>query len=208
MIRKGRQYGAAHGGRAPQRGFTYVALLAAIVIIGISMGAAGKYWSHVKKRDSEEELLFRGGQYRQAIERYYLAKAPHTLPQTIEQLLKDDRFPQAKRHLRLQYTDPITGDELEVIRDLTKGNRIVGVFSKSDREPLKKTGFSEANNDFENKNMYSEWKFIFVAPQAQHMPPGQRPFAPSQPFPPGQRSFPATQPRQPGAPMFPPPVPK
>ena len=32
------------------RGFTYIALLAAIVIIGISLGAAGKDWSNVMQR--------------------------------------------------------------------------------------------------------------------------------------------------------------
>ncbi len=54
-------------------GFIYIALLAALVIIGISLGAAGKYWQNVVLRDKEEDLLFRGDQYRQAIERYYTA---------------------------------------------------------------------------------------------------------------------------------------
>src|SRR5512139_3904561 len=60
--------------RTQNSGFTYIALLAAIVILGISMGAAGKYWSYVLQREKEEELLFRGEQYRLAIERYYSAK--------------------------------------------------------------------------------------------------------------------------------------
>ena len=34
-------------------GFTYIALLAAIVIIGISLGATGRYWSNVVLRDKE-----------------------------------------------------------------------------------------------------------------------------------------------------------
>ena len=158
--------------RTQNSGFTYVALLVAIVIIGISMGAAGKYWSFVMQREREEELLFRGSQYRQAIERYYFAKAPNAYPQNIEQLLKDDRFPQAKRHLRQQYRDPVTGEEFEVFRDLTKGNRITGVYSMSGREPLKKTEFTDADKEFENKKKYSDWKFLFTPPAAQPAHPG------------------------------------
>jgi type II secretory pathway pseudopilin PulG len=153
--------------RCAPAGFTYIALLAAIVIIGISMSAAGKYWQNVMMREKEEELLFRGEQYRLAIERYFLAKAPNAYPQDIDQLVKDDRFPQAKRHLRQKYLDPMTGEEFEVFRDLTKGNRITGVFSKSKKEPLKKTGFPDQYKDFENKALYSDWKFLFSPPAAQ-----------------------------------------
>jgi len=138
-------------------GFTYVALLAAIVIIGISMGAAGKYWSFVMQRDKEEELLFRGEQYRLAIERYYRAlPGRNAYPPSIEELLKDSRTPAGKRHLRQAYKDPITGEDFEIIRDQTKGNRITGVLSTSDKEPLKKTGFPDQYPDFENKTAYKD----------------------------------------------------
>ena len=181
-------------------GFTYIALLAAIVIIGISMSAAGKYWQNVMMREKEEELLFRGGQYRLAIERYFLAKAPNAYPQNIDQLLKDDRFPQAKRHLRQKYLDPVTGEEFEVFRDLTKGNRITGVFSKSDKEPLKTADFPDQYKDFENKKQYSDWKFLFTPSAAQ---PGQgvpAPLRPGQGLPgqPAPGGFRPPQPVQPG----------
>jgi type II secretory pathway pseudopilin PulG len=141
-------------------GFTYVALLAAIVILGISMGAAGKFWSYVMQREREEELLFRGEQYSAAIERY--VKANNTYPQSIESLLNES--PKLKRNLRQQYKDPITREDFELFRDMTKGNRITGVYSKSDKEPLKKTGFPEQQKDFENKTAYNEWKFIYTLP--------------------------------------------
>src|SRR5574341_508739 len=87
-------------------GFTYTALLAAIVIIGITLGAAGKYWSHVMLREKEEELLFRGEQYRQAIERYYTAlPGRNEYPPDIDNLLKDGRTATGKRHLREKYED-------------------------------------------------------------------------------------------------------
>ena len=169
------------------RGFTYVALLAAIVIIGISLGAAGKYWQNVMMREKEEELLFRGGQYRLAIERYFLA-IPGTFqyPQNIDDLLKDSRSAAGKRHLRQKYLDPITNEDFEVIRDQTKGNRITGVYSKSDKEPLRTAGFAEPDKEFEGKKKYNEWKFLFTQPQGQPGQPGQRvlPGQPGNPPPP------------------------
>ena len=155
-------------------GFTYVALLAAIVILGISMGAAGKYWSFVMQREKEEELLFRGEQYRLAIERYsHALPGRNAYPPSIEELLKDSRTPTAKRHLRQAYKDPITGEDFEVYKDITKGNRITGVYSKSDKEPLKKTGFPEQFQDFENKTAYKEWKFVYTLPMATTPTTGQ-----------------------------------
>lgn len=155
-------------------GFTYVALLAAIVILGISMGAAGKYWSFVMQREKEEELLFRGEQYRLAIERYYRAlPGRNAYPPSIEELLKDSRTPTAKRHLRQAYRDPITGEDFEVVRDQTKLNRITGVYSKSDKEPLKKSGFPEQYQEFENKMAYNEWKFVYTVPMATTPTTGQ-----------------------------------
>jgi hypothetical protein len=113
-------------------------------------------------RDKEEELLFRGEQYRAAIGRYYLAiPGRNQYPQSIDDLLKDNRTAQGRRHLRHKYPDPITGEEYEVIREQARGNRITGVFSKSDKAPLRKTGFREPYQDFEGKDKYSEWKFIF-----------------------------------------------
>lgn len=149
----------------PQSGFTYIALLAAIVIIGISLGAAGKYWQNVMMREKEEELMFRGEQYRLAIERYVNAfPGRFQFPPSIDELLKDSRSAAGKRHLRQQYKDPITGEDFEAVRDQTKGNRITGVYSKSEKEPLRTTGFEAPYKDFEGKKKYNEWKFVFMPP--------------------------------------------
>ena len=123
------------------RGFTYIGLLTILVIIGISLGAAGKYWSHVMLRDKEEELIFRGEQYRVAIERYYTASPAKIYPSSIDDLLKDPRSPTGKRHLRRQYKDPITGEDFEVIKDPKFNNRIVGVRSTSNKDCLKQSEF-------------------------------------------------------------------
>ena len=158
-------------------GFAYIALIVVIVIIGISLGAAGRYWSNVVLRDKEEELLFRGDQYRQAIELYY--KAVPTAPQypsSIDDLLMDKRTATGRRHLRQRYKDPISGEDVVEIRN-TITKRIIGVNSPSDKQPLKQGGFPAIYskklipiplqagfpgnaNDFEEKGKYSEWLFI------------------------------------------------
>jgi type II secretory pathway pseudopilin PulG len=157
-------------------GFTYIALLAAIVIIGISLASAGKYWQNVLLREKEEELLFRGDQYRQAIERYYTALPGRAeLPPSVDELLKDDRTAAGKRHLRRVYKDPITGEDFEILRDQAQGNRITGVFSRSEKEPLKRAAFPEPYGDFAGKQSYSEWKFVFTVPQPATGATGTRP---------------------------------
>jgi len=156
------------------RGFTYVALLAAIIIIGISLGAAGKYWQNVMMREKEQELLFRGDQYRIAIERYVTALPGRAqYPPSIEELLKDSRSAAGKRHLRQKYKDPVTNEDFELIRDKARGNRIIGVYSKSDKQPLKVKGFPEQYRSFEGKLMYSDWKFVYSPTAGQQgLPPG------------------------------------
>ncbi len=152
------------------RGFTYIALLAALVIIGISLGAAGKYWQNVMLRDKEEELLFRGDQYRQAIELYYTAKTPNQYPQSIDDLLVDNRTGSGKRHLRQRYKDPFTGEDFVEIRDpLT--NRITGVHSGSDKTPLKQANFPVPYEDFAGKEKYSDWQFVSTIKTVQPVMP-------------------------------------
>lgn len=149
--------------------------------MGIVMASAGKYWQNVVRREQEAELLFRGDQYRRAIERYYNAKSgANKFPPNIDALLSDDRFPQARRHLRRLYKDPVTGEDFGLITAQTASGAaalpasvrttpgIIGVYSKSDKEPLKQTTFPDEYKDFEGKKRYSDWKFLYTAPQQAH----------------------------------------
>jgi type II secretory pathway pseudopilin PulG len=163
------------------RGFAYIALLVAIIIIGISLGAAGKYWSNVMLRDKEEELLYRGDQYRRAIERYVSAiPGSQAYPQRIDDLLTDNRTATGKRHLRQKYKDPISGEDFVEIRN-TLDKSIIGVRSPSEKEPLKKAGFPDIYNStqvvarpgypdgynvFTGKTKYSEWLFVATVTSA------------------------------------------
>jgi len=151
-------------------GFAYIALLAAIVIIGISLGAAAKYWSNMSLRDKEQELLYRGDQYRKAIEHYSYAVPGRTeFPQNLEDLLQDNRSAVPRHHLRRKYKDPITGEDFVEIRDQVS-RRIIGVNSPSDKEPLKKSNFPNDYKDFEGKKKYNEWKFVYLSPLGPLVP--------------------------------------
>jgi len=143
-------------------GFTYIALLAIIVIIGISLGAAGKYWQNVMIRDKEEELLFRGDQYRRAIEHYFFALPGNPqYPQSIDDLLTDNRTAVGKHYLRRKYKDPVEGKYFTEIRD-PLSNRIIGVHSGSNKKPLKHANFSKLDTDFKGKTKYSDWQFVSI----------------------------------------------
>ncbi len=155
---------------ARARGFTYIALLAAIIILGIVLGSAGKYWQNVMQREKEEELLFRGNQYRQAIERYYNSPPGGQFPNSVDDLVTDNRTSTGKRHLRQKFKDPMTGEDFQLVRDAEQGNRITGVFSKSQAAPLRTTGFPEEDKDFEGKTKYSEWQFVFTPAQPLQRP--------------------------------------
>jgi type II secretory pathway pseudopilin PulG len=158
-------------------GFTYIGLLVILIIIGISLGAAGKYWQNVMVREREEELLFRGDQYKQAIERYSSAVPGRPqFPRTIDDLLQDNRTLRGKRYLRHRYKDPITGDDFVVVEVMdATGKHIVGVRSSSDRTPLKQANFPDAYQDFAGKTKYSEWQFLAALPQAQQGVPVLQP---------------------------------
>jgi type II secretory pathway pseudopilin PulG len=145
-----------------ERGFTYLWILFAVIILGASLGAAAESWVTAQRREKERQLLFVGNQYRQAIGRYY-ATTPgpaKRFPLTLEVLLKDPRHPGTLRHLRKLYPDPITGsNEWGLIE--APGGGIAGVYSLSETQPMKVAHFTGDDRNFENKEKYSEWMFLY-----------------------------------------------
>jgi hypothetical protein len=80
-------------------------------------------------------------------------------PQELADLLQDNRFPQAKRHIRRLYPDPISNsDEWGLLRSID--GRITGVYSRSDATPFKRSGFSAEWSGFEGLEHYSDWQFV------------------------------------------------
>jgi type II secretory pathway pseudopilin PulG len=167
-------------------GFTYIAALMLVVIMGIMLSVAAQSWTMVMKREREAELLFRGKQIVDAIARWQnpTGAAGVTRPSRslddLSYLLKDPGSAAKVRYLRkdpkTSYNDPITGKEWEVIRDNARGG-IIGVASKSEEKPLKQKKFVEMFypldpqrdnylitmfKGFEGKSKYKDWQFVYL----------------------------------------------
>lgn len=150
--------------RRRERGFTYIALLLLIAIMGVALAAESEVWYMAMKREKEQQLLFEGHQFRKALNRYYYSRGglPGRFPTSLEDLLKDPRYPDTRRHLRQIHLDPITGS---ANWGTVKGpnGEIYGVYSLSEEEPAKKANFSLEDAAFEGKKKYSDWKFMISA---------------------------------------------
>lgn len=141
-----------------QRGYTYLMVLAAVVVIGILAEVATVAQSRIVRADKEAELLFRGLAYRDAIRRYYEAEEPKRFPRTLQDLVADPRLAR-QRHIRELYPDPFEG-EWTLIRAADGG--IQGVASASRLEPLKQAEFRPGLEQFAGAVSYTEWLFEYV----------------------------------------------
>ena len=150
-----------------QSGFTYLAALLAVALMGFGLATAGMVWHTTQQREKERELLFVGDQFRQAIEIYYQISpgVGKRYPRSLEALLQDDRFPAGHRYLRQVYADPLTG-KLEWGTVAAPDGGVMGVYSLSEEIPIKTGNFSDLDKDFEGKHKYVDWKFIYLPPSA------------------------------------------
>lgn len=145
--------------RVREAGFTYIGLLFTIVILGITLSTVGVLWSTQIRRDREADLLYAGGQIRDAIGRYRAAGGKY--PQELTDLLLDQRTPAVRRYLRHLYPDPMTNSrDWELIMAPEGG--ILGVASLSQSKPIKVTGFAPVDAAFEKAECYCDWKFIYT----------------------------------------------
>lgn len=153
-----------HSGRgdAAQLGYTYLALLITVAVIGIGLVAASEVWSQTRQREKEQELLFIGEQFRQAIGAYYerTPGAVKRYPEKLQDLLEDKRYLAKQRYLRKLFVDPITGKaDWGVVP--APGGGIMGVYSKSEDRPLKTANFGDENKNFEGARRYAQWRFVY-----------------------------------------------
>ena len=146
--------------RAGQGGFTYLGLLFAIAILGITLATVGVVWSTQIRRDREAELLFIGDQFRVAIGRY--VQSGGIYPRALADLVEDKRVPVPRRFLRRVYADPMTGNaDWQLIHTADGG--IMGVASSSQQQPIKVAGFPTADAAFADAACYCDWTFNYVA---------------------------------------------
>ena len=150
----------ANGSAGGERGFTYLGVLFLVVLMGAALAGTGQLWSTASQRAKERELLWVGGQYARALRSYYRSSGGVAqYPRRLEDLLEDKRVPMVRRHLRRLYPDPITNSlDWGLVRSVDGG--ITGVYSRSEREPMKTHGFAPPWTDFAGATRYSGWQFV------------------------------------------------
>jgi type II secretory pathway pseudopilin PulG len=154
---------------APQRGFTYLGLLMAVVVMGLMLTIVARVWTTTEQREREIQLLFAGHQFRNAIAGYFARR--HQYPPTLQDLLGDPDATLPQRYLRRLYLDPMTGTtQWQPIP--APGGGIMGVASTSTLKPLKHGQFEPLDVSFSDAECYCAWQFVFVPRY------GRRPAAP------------------------------
>ena len=94
---------ARRRGARPEVGYAMAALLVGMSVMAIVLTAAMPTWSHMIRREKEEELIFRGNQYARAINQYQ-RKFANASPPSLDVLIE-------QRLLRKKWKDPLGVDK-------------------------------------------------------------------------------------------------
>ena len=89
--------------RSSQAGFTLVGMIIIFTVMAVLISVAMPIWSKVIQREKEEELIFRGMQYAEAIRVFQLRNGRY--PLRLEELVTV-----RPRAIRQLWTDPLTED--------------------------------------------------------------------------------------------------
>ncbi|MEK7235887.1 MAG: hypothetical protein AAB242_04655 [Nitrospirota bacterium] len=142
---------------------TYLMLMFAIVLIGITTTAAAKQWKVIVQRELEADLLAKGIEIQNALALYSATmKAGRVVPGEIypQSLAELTRLP--KPFLRKVYGDPMGHGQWDLVRAPTGG--IMGVRSKSKGKPIKEKNFPLEVRHFEGRPTYYDWVFQYPNP--------------------------------------------
>lgn len=145
-----------------QGGFTYLWVLLMVAFMGVALTLAAEVDQTIVNRDRENRLLAVGREFQRAIGSYYESQhigGKKEYPASLEDLLQDPRFPGVKRHLRKLYTDPVTGKSEWGIKRV--GGRIVGIYSLSEKAPIKQANFEVGLEYLHGAKKYSDWVFVY-----------------------------------------------
>ena len=149
------------GGAQAQRGFTYFAVIIAVMTIGIALAVVGVVTRTEVQRQREVQLLFVGHEFRRAVTHYVALNGGH-FPQSLDELVSDAHAVKTIHHLRRLYLDPLTRTTDWGLLRLPDGG-IYGIYSASTAVPLKRTGFEFLDSAFEDAPCYRAWRFTYVA---------------------------------------------
>ncbi|WP_410209732.1 hypothetical protein [Aquirhabdus sp.] len=143
-----------------QKGIAYLWMLFLIFLFALGLGKTLEVYSTIQQREKEQELLYVGNLYREAIKQYYLSGRDNKVyPKSLDDLLKDPRHLVVRRYLRELYLDPITNRPFIVI--LAPEGGIWGVRSSSSVPVIKVSGFGDKYQSFEKAKTYQDWDFIY-----------------------------------------------
>ena len=157
-------------------GYAMAGLLVAMSVMAVLMTVALPTWSHMIRRENEEELIFRGTQYARAIN-FYQRRFANAAPASVDVLIE-------QRMLRKKFKDPMSPNEDGEFQFLTAAGQaaaagrtggtpargaapltgakpaggIIGVASKNTGESLRV---------YDGKTRYNEWQFMGVQQTAQ-----------------------------------------
>lgn len=146
-------------------GFAYLWTLLLVAQLGLGLVIGMEVYATSVQRDKEYELLAIGRQFRTALQRYYEMQrggpddGKGEYPATLDDLLKDNRSPGIRRHLRRVFVDPMTGKPEWGLVKIS--GRIVGVHSLSEKRPIKQDRFEPEEAGFRGKQKYSDWVFTY-----------------------------------------------
>ncbi len=145
-----------------QRGFTLVAVLAALFLLTLATQKVMAVASQQAQREREADLLRIGAAYAAAIGAYHELSPGNVKrwPPSLEALTDDRRFVTLQRHLRRLYADPITRSAQWGVVPAPDGG-VAGVYSQSDERPIRTTGEAIQALGLPEAQRYSDWKFVY-----------------------------------------------
>jgi type II secretory pathway pseudopilin PulG len=151
---------APRGIRLDDAGFVMVALLVAMAVTAVWMGALLPTWRQQVQREKEAELVFRGEAIARAIY-LYRQKNGQSLPPNLDTLV-------SQRFLRKKYIDPITGKDFLTVAGATAGaggGRLGGGSQQGGIVGVRSTSNDTSIRIYNNQQTYSQWAFDFTLEQ-------------------------------------------
>ena len=168
IMRIGKAGPAPRAGMAhAQQGFTYLALLVAMLLLALATQGVVTYASQQAQREREADLLRIGETFAQAIGAYYEA-TPGSVkrwPQSLEDLVEDKRQVAIQRHLREVYPDPMTRLPNWGLVVASDGG-IQGVYSKSMEPPIRMGAVQLDTLALTAATRYAQWLFVYEPTRA------------------------------------------
>lgn len=146
--------------RSRQRGLGWIFVLLLLAVVSAASAGVAARWADQRERQQEQELLWVGNAYAQALASYRAATPGGVprFPASLSALLEDRRGPVLRRHLRQLYPDPVTGHaDWLLLRD-SQGD-VAGLRSASMATPWRRQAMQLASCDVAPATHYSDWVF-------------------------------------------------